>query len=95
MSHLLLVGGHTANLTAPFIPPLQPSPAGGEGWAYCQKTHHSDSHRLWGADVEPGPGRLAIQPATQTPGFKRWFQPVLTRGPGKSVNPPDLHLPIQ
>lgn len=96
MSHLILVGGHTADLTSPFRPPPQPSPASGEGWAYCQKNHHGDSHHLWGADVEPGAGRLMTQPGTETPGFKCWFQLVLIRWPREvSESPPDLHLFIQ
>ena len=90
MSHLLLVGGHTADLTSPFRPPPQPSPAVFP--AYCRKNHHGDSHHLWGADVEPGPGRLTTQPGTETPGFKRWFQPVLIWWPREVSESPPISI---
>lgn len=67
----------------PFVPlPSLPFHGGKDGYVTL-KIIDSDSHHLWGADLEPGPGRLRTQLGTQTPGFKSWLQHVLSWRPGE------------
>lgn len=82
MNHLLLAGGHSRPVFS-LLPPSPAFPFGGKDGYVTLKITDSDSHHLWGADLEPGSGRLRTQLGTQTRGFKSWLHHVLTWFPGE------------